>query len=141
MSTLSLTLRIDWSEIDLMGHINNLAIQKYIQSSRIHYFEQVGIASHHQDEPFAPILASVEVRYVKPLFYPGSVTVRSSVEQIQTTSILMRHEVYDEQQDLVASAKDVLVYYDYSAQKKHPLPDCYRQAIGKIEGKDFSLAK
>ena len=135
MSNLSLTLRIDWSEIDLMGHINNLAIQKYIQSSRIHYFEQVGIASHHQEEQFAPILASVQVQYLKPLFYPGEVTVRTNVEQIKTTSILMHHDVYNDAGERIAIANDVLVYYDYAAAQKHPLPDCYREAISQIEGK------
>jgi hypothetical protein len=28
--SLKLELRIDWSEIDLFGHVNNLSIQKYI---------------------------------------------------------------------------------------------------------------
>ena len=27
-------IRIDWSEIDLFGHINNLAIMNYVQAAR-----------------------------------------------------------------------------------------------------------
>jgi acyl-CoA thioester hydrolase len=30
-------IRIDWSEIDLFGHINNLAIMKYVQTARVRF--------------------------------------------------------------------------------------------------------
>ena len=30
-------LRIDWSEVDSFGHVNNLAILRYAQTARIHY--------------------------------------------------------------------------------------------------------
>ncbi len=36
-------IRIDWSEIDLFGHINNLAIMKYVQSARVNYLELIGL--------------------------------------------------------------------------------------------------
>ena len=36
-----LDLRIDWSEIDSFGHINNIAIMKYIQAARVNYLESV----------------------------------------------------------------------------------------------------
>ncbi len=36
-------IRIDWSEIDLFGHINNLAIMKYVQAARVNYLELVGL--------------------------------------------------------------------------------------------------
>ena len=36
-------IRIDWSEIDLFGHINNLAIMKYVQAGRVHYLELSGL--------------------------------------------------------------------------------------------------
>ena len=29
-----LTLRIDWSELDLLGHVNNVAISRYFQAGR-----------------------------------------------------------------------------------------------------------
>lgn len=33
----SLELRIDWSEMDLFGHVNNVAFFKYVQASRVNY--------------------------------------------------------------------------------------------------------
>ena len=38
-----LTLRVDWSEMDLFGHINNVMYAKYIQSARVNFVEKIGI--------------------------------------------------------------------------------------------------
>jgi len=33
-----LPIRIDWSEMDLFGHVNNVMYFKYIQASRVNYW-------------------------------------------------------------------------------------------------------
>jgi hypothetical protein len=47
-SPAKIALRIDWSELDAFGHVNNLAIMKYVQSARIRCLEAVGL--HHRYE-------------------------------------------------------------------------------------------
>ena len=34
-----LHLRIDWSEMDVFGHVNNVMFMKYVQAARVHYWE------------------------------------------------------------------------------------------------------
>ncbi len=84
--SLQLQLRIDWSEIDLFGHVNNLAILKYIQSARVNYLEQIGLMQMQAEEKNWPVLASLTSQFRKPLFYPGQVTVHSKVDLIKNTS-------------------------------------------------------
>ena len=40
---LRLSLRIDWSELDAYGHVNNVMIMKYMQAARVHYWEELGL--------------------------------------------------------------------------------------------------
>ncbi len=40
---LKLRLRIDWSEIDLFGHVNNVATLKYVQAARVNCLEALGL--------------------------------------------------------------------------------------------------
>lgn len=37
-----INLRIDWSDIDLLGHVNNVSYFRYIQASRVNYLELTG---------------------------------------------------------------------------------------------------
>lgn len=51
-----LELRIDWSELDLFGHVNNVAFLKYVQASRINYWETIGVTKLFDEKKMAPCL-------------------------------------------------------------------------------------
>jgi acyl-CoA thioester hydrolase len=115
-------IRIDWSEIDLFGHINNLAIMKYIQAARVHYLELVGLMQMQTELKKGPILASSSCQFRKPLFYPGKVMVYSKVEGIKKTSFQLRHLIKDDGNEIIAEALDVIVFYDFNTNLKEIIP-------------------
>ncbi len=129
VSGIRFELRIDWSEIDLFGHVNNLAIMKYIQAARVNYLEMIGLMRMQSEMGIGPILASTSCQFRKPLFYPGQVAVYSKVDTIKTTSFPMLHEMLDDQGDIVAQAHDVIVFYDFGRNSKLKIPDEIREKI------------
>ena len=126
-------VRIDWSEIDAFGHINNLAILKYVQAARVKYLEAIGLMQSQAETKIGPILAATSCQYRRPLFYPGHVTVHSTVDAIKNTSFRMCHEVYNEKSEIIAEAQDVLVLFDFDRQSKLAIPDDLRERIVKLE--------
>ncbi len=126
-------VRIDWSEIDAFGHINNLAILKYVQAARVKYLEAIGLMQSQAEIKIGPILASTSCQFRKPLFYPGRVTVHSTVDAIKNTSFRMCHVVHNDKSEIVAEAQDILVLFDFHKQTKLTIPDDLRQRIGKLQ--------
>jgi acyl-CoA thioester hydrolase len=126
-------LRIDWSEIDAFGHINNLAIQKYVQTARVKYLETIGLMQSQAELGIGPILASTTCQYRKPLFYPGLVTVHSAFDAIKNSSFRMSHLVCNENGDVVAEAQDILVLFDFRRQNKQVIPGDLREKIGDLQ--------
>ena len=133
-SVTKLTLRIDWSEIDLLGHVNNLAILKYAQAARVNYLESIGLMQSQATIKIGPILAWTSCQFRKPLFYPGQVTVHSRVDYIKDTSLKMLHEIYNEQGEIAAEVEDIIVVYDFRENTKITIPDEFRERIGSLEG-------
>lgn len=127
-----LELRIDWSEIDLFEHVNNVAITKYIQSARVNYLETIGLMELQSKTKNGPILASTTCQFRKPLFYPGQVTIYSSVEFIKNTSFGIRHIIYNEQNEISAEAQDVVVFFDFNNNTKLIIPNEIRERIGIV---------
>lgn len=127
--SIKLELRIDWSEIDLFGHVNNLAILKYVQAARVNYLESIGLMQLQAETGIGPILASISSQFRKPLFYPGSVTVYSKVDLIKNTSFRIHHEVYNDKDELSAIVQDIIVYYDFEKDTKLTIPDKIRSII------------
>ena len=134
-----LELRIDWGELDVLGHVNNLQIMKYVQAARVNHLEKVGISQLHAEQNVGAILASIHTQFLKPLFYPGNVTVFSRVEYIKTSSFKIHYEIYNDKNELAAEAQDILVLYDFDRKHKLAIPSDLRKKFEEIEKKIFDL--
>lgn len=130
-----LPLRIDWSEMDLFGHVNNVAYFKYIQASRVNYWEVSGLAAKFSETKVGPILLSTSCQFMKPLFYPGNIVVECRIEFIKNTSFGIHHRILNEQQEVCAEAHDVIVTFDFNKNEKVPVWEEFRRAAERIEGK------
>ncbi|MDD3079356.1 MAG: acyl-CoA thioesterase [Paludibacter sp.] len=128
-----LELRVDWSDIDSFGHVNNLRMMRYAQSGRVEYLSRIGLMQMHETEQKGPILAAISSQFLKPLFFPDRVTVFSKVEGIKNTSFKLLHEIYNSRTELVAKVEDVIVFYDFRKGEKQYLPDKIRKKIQQIE--------
>lgn len=127
----SLELRIDWSEMDLFGHVNNVMFMKYVQASRVNFWEQSGFYEEFKNGGAGPILASVNCQFLKPLFYPGKIQVQTSVEFVKTTSFGLKHHIYNDINEKVAEANDVIVVFDFNRNEKQPISDHLREILLK----------
>ena len=136
-SPLELKLRIDWSEMDEFSHVNNVMFFKYIQSARVNYWEKTGIYRKFKEEGIGPMVLSVNCRFIKPLYYPGELTIQTKTVFMQNTSFSFEHKIFNHHHELVAEATDILVMFDFNTNQKHPFPNEIRLMIEEIEGIRF----
>ena len=132
-----LSLRLDWSEMDLFGHINNVMYFKYIQASRVNYWETMGIAKDFPTTKVGPVLASTKCNFLKPLHYPGNIIIQARMEFIKNTSFGIEHQILNEQGEIAAIANDVIVMYDFNKNEKVVFPELLKKTIEEIEGRNF----
>ena len=57
------TVRIDWSDLDLLGHVNNIAFSRFFQAARVEYCGHIGM-NVHQGMATGPILAASRVQLI-----------------------------------------------------------------------------
>jgi acyl-CoA thioester hydrolase len=129
---INLELRIDWSEVDLFGHVNNLAILKYAQAARVVLLEKIGLMQMQKEEKIGPILASLTSQFRKPLFYPGKVEVLSRVDWIKISSFCIHHQIQNQEQEVAAEVQDIIVFYDFIKNTKMNLPERIREELEHI---------
>jgi acyl-CoA thioester hydrolase len=136
-SPVQLKLRIDWSELDLFGHVNNVNFFKYVQASRVNYWENISLIRFYTEKKIGPMLASTSCQFKKPIFYPGNIVIKANVEFIKTTSFGIHHQIIDDQNALAAEAHDIIVIYDFNTNEKIAFPDELRKEIELLEKKTF----
>lgn len=132
-----LKLRIDWSELDYFGHVNNVSFFKYIQSSRVNYWDKIKLTRLHQETNIGPILASCKCDFKRPLFYPGQVTVFARTEFIKNTSFGIYHRLVDEAGNIVAEAQDIIVIFDFNRNEKVLFPIELQENIQRLDNREF----
>ncbi len=126
------TVRIDWSDLDLLGHVNNIAFSRYFQAARVEYCGHVGMEVYPGMKT-GPILAASRVQFTAQLFFPGSVRILTRTKKAGGTSIVLEHALFDGNGAMCAFAEDVVVRYDFAAKTKIPLGDEVREKIAAYE--------
>ena len=126
------TCRIDWSDLDLLGHVNNIAFSRYFQAARVEYCGHVGMEVY-QGMKTGPILAASRVQFTAQLYFPGNVRILTRCKKAGSTSIVMEHALYRDDGTLCAVSEDVVVRFDFAAKTKIPLGDAIREKIVSYE--------
>ena len=135
--SVKLSLRIDWSEMDLFGHVNNVAFFKYIQSARVNYWLETGLSEMYSKEKIGPILASTHMDFKAPLFFPGNIEVQTRMDSIKNSSFCLHHRILNDKNQMVAEARDVIVVFDFTKKEKVLFPEKLKNAVEQLEGKKF----
>jgi acyl-CoA thioester hydrolase len=104
--------------MDLLGHVNNVQIMKYVQAARVNFWEMIGLYDIGEKSDIGVMVVSVSCQFKKPLFYPGEVRIKTSVSNIGTTSFRLVHFIYNDEDELCVEAADAEVLYDFSKNEK-----------------------
>lgn len=130
MQCQTIEMEIRWEDLDLLGHVNNLAIVGYFQEARVRFAAMLGIPPR-PGMHFGPIEAATEIQFSRQLHYPGKISVTTGVEKIGNTSFTLHHTITDMDGNTAVSGKEVIVYFDFIAQSKCQLPETLRTKLQK----------
>ena len=120
---LSLDLRIDFSDLDMHRHVNNLTFIRFLQSGRVNFWEATGLAKMFSESNKGAILVSTHCDFMKSLFYPGTATVKTKLAYIKNSSFGLDQLILNEQGEVCAKGQDIAVFFDFSQDKALPIPE------------------
>lgn len=119
---LEIKLRIDWSDLDVYEHVNNVNIIRYLQSARVNIWEKSGLYKSYKETLRGPMLVSSKCDFKKSLFYPGNITIKSKVGYIKNSSFSLEHLIINEKDEICIEARDIAVCFDFNTEKTYQIP-------------------
>jgi acyl-CoA thioester hydrolase len=133
---------VRFGDTDAMGHTNNSRFLTFAESARIDYWEQatgepMALVTHGAEESL--ILADIHVVFRSPSYFGEVLAVETRVTRVGRTSFTMEHRVTAPESPrgdarLVATTEDILVLYDYAAERPMPIPDELVARLEAFEG-------
>ncbi|MFV8225126.1 acyl-CoA thioesterase [Christiangramia aquimixticola] len=128
---LSLDLRIDWSDLDMYEHVNNLTFMRFLQSGRVNFWEATGIHEYFKNSRKGTMLVSSHCDFKNSLYYPGTATVKTKLAETGNSSFALKHIILNDKEEICAEGKDVVVCYDFENKTTFRIPDWLRETISK----------
>ncbi len=99
-----------FSDLDPLGHVNNVAYFDYLQEARMGLMRDIGLV---RAEDFAQVVVKQELTHLKPLRLSRKpLIVETWVEGIRNSSYTVRYRIIDEQGDIAAEAATVCAVVD-----------------------------
>lgn len=140
----SYDIRVQWGEVDRMGHVNNVVYARYIESARCEYFAALGVSDARNLAPppsnlvpgdSGPIVARLSIDYRRPVHDPDTVTVHVATTRLGNKSATHRYVLTSKAQGgaVVAEAEVVWVMFDYVRNEAVPIPQALRDRIVEFE--------
>lgn len=127
---------VRWGDMDAFNHVNNVSYLRYFESGRIAYFDALDLADFFGLDGIGPILAETSCRYKFPLTYPDRVSVGVRSEQLGEDRFTQVYVLVSHRHGRVAATGDgIIVTFDYSTNRKAPIPDRVRERIEALEGR------
>ena len=135
---ISTEIKVNWGDMDALGHVNHSVYAKWMETVRMMYFSEIGMMNLYDDSNIGPILARIEIDYELPIVFPDVVTVSTSVSRIGNSSFDMRYKIESQSNNGKSAATGSVgcVVLDYSSGIPHKIPLKLRKSIARLEG-DF----
>lgn len=128
-------IAVQWGDLDVLGHVNNVHYFRWFESARIAYLERLGIATQGQGGPH-PVLAATHCDFHAPLFFPASVDIGARITRVGRTSLTMEYALWHQgaPDKPLARGGGVVVLVDGKSGQATPVSDPLRQQIVALEG-------
>ena len=132
---ISLTLPVQWGDMDSFAHVNNVVYLRWFESARIAYFRTAGVLARMDSERIGPILARSTIDYRIALEFPDEVVASATALKLGTTSFTMGLRLTSKAHGgaVAAEGENVIVMRDYRSQQKVALWDGLRASIAALE--------
>ena len=118
---------IRYSDLDPNGHVNNGAINAFFEDGRVK-FRNNHMHDSNNDILTGFVLAKFCVEYVRPIVYPGSVDVGTSVMRVGNSSYTLVQGIFSDQ-DCMAVAEVVTVYLSTKTKKTQRIDNNLRTTL------------
>jgi acyl-CoA thioester hydrolase len=133
MFTAETTVRVRYAETDQMGVVYHSNYFLYFETARAESIRGLGF-TYADMEKMGVIMPVVDVhcRYLRPALYDNLLTIKTTLKEMPLHhKIEFFQDVYNEQEELLASGKIVLYFMEAKTMKRTTLPSELQQALQK----------
>lgn len=129
-------VQIRFSDVDQFGHMNNSVYFSLYDLAKTSYLTDV---FGPQDwTRFAMVVANINADFLAPVFFTDNLVIETAVVHLGNKSFTLLQRAVDKKtRSVKCSCRTVMVAFDIETQSPIPIPQDYKDAISKFEGRSL----
>lgn len=124
-------LQIRFSDVDVLGHVNNTVYLSYYDTGKAYFFASI-LGRRIEWKHVETVIVNVDCCFISPIFFGEEVEVLTRVESVGDKSFRLLQEIVTRPGGEVKSAcETVMVAFDAESGKAVEMPPHWREALEK----------
>lgn len=123
---------VRFSDLDLLGHVNNNATSTYFETARVAFFAKTGLydpaAGLDRANQVGTVVVRICVDFRAELLYPATVKIGTRTTRLGQSSFTYRQGMFWDGR-CVATAETTNVVIDMTTRRPMPMSDAHRTAL------------
>ncbi len=126
--------QIRFSDVDQFGHVNNSVYFSLYDLAKTTYFKDVLGKSEWGE--LVVVVANINANFFMPVFFSDEMEIETAAVHLGNKSFtLLQRAVAKNTGEVKCECRTILVMYDLLTKEPMPIPQEYKDAICKYEGK------
>ena len=115
-----------WGDLDLLGHVNNVAYMVYFENARVQLVHDINAVEHFGG--LALVVVQANISYKVSATHPSKLKVVTTIPRIGNTSMTFHHVLQDRDGETIYSEADITaVWVSMEDNQPKPVPEFMRQ--------------
>jgi len=127
-----------FGDLDAMGHMNNLALLRLLETGRVGYMVDTGLAGYDE---LTYVLARLETDFCNQGQFGDRLTCGTRIVSVGTTSFTMEQAIWRDGGNLLLRGRSVMVALSPDQVTPMSVPDRWRQLIADWERREREGAR
>ncbi len=122
-------LQIRFSDVDVLGHVNNTVYMTFYDTGKAHYFTDL-LGRRIDWKHVESVIANVDCAFLAPIFFGEEIEVLTRCEAIGEKSFRLLQAIREKRSGVLKSAcETVMVSFDPESGKAMEIPKEWREAL------------
>ena len=129
-------VQLRFSDVDQLGHVNNSVYFSLYDLAKTAYLSAALGGEMNYGGPASLVIANVNADFFAPVFFTDQIAVETATVHLGRKSFtLLQRAVCAVTGEVKCQCRTVMVAYDAAAQQSFALPEAWREALARFEGR------
>lgn len=136
----TLPIQLRFNDVDKFGHVNNTVYFTYYDLGKTEYFSAVYPELDWNSE--GVVVVHIQVDFLSQILSTSHIAVQTATSEIGNKSLTIVQRVIDtDTQEVKCMCKSILVAFDLEKHESIEIPEKWKEAICRYEGRELRKHK